>query len=171
MFLDKAGGDPRSGNVGRLQLDRIRADFRLIDAFRFLFPNRRAFTYTGHNSSSRLDRFYFDSRHADCISQVSIIPSTFTDHCIVALELTQVIFASHMSGPGYWKCNTSSLSMGELHKEIGGVWDILKRSPIKNAMWWENCKFLFKKTLRSFSIWQARLRRERFLSLNGENFT
>ena len=120
LSLDKTGGDPRSGNIGRLQMLHIRTDFRLVDAFRYLYPNRRAFTYTGHISSTRLDRFYFASRHANCIAQVSIIPSTFTDHCFVALELSQTIFASHMSGPGYWKCNTSILSMGELYDEICG---------------------------------------------------
>ena len=120
LSLDKSGGgDPRAGNIGLFQMSRIRADFRLVDAFRSLYPNRRVLTYAGQRSFTRLDQFYFDSRHSDCIFQCSIVPSTFTDHSIVALELTQHIFSSHMSGPGYWKCNTSILTKSELHEEIG----------------------------------------------------
>ena len=167
LSLDKTGGDPRAGNIGRAQMGQIRSDFHLTDTFRLMFPSRRAFSFSGHNVSTRLDRIYFDSRHADCILQASIVPSTFSDHSFVTLMLSSAVFR-HVSGPGFWKCNTNILLVKDLQDEVCGVWDLLKRSPVKNATWWENCKVMFKRTLRSFSIRQACLHRERFSTLSSQ---
>ena len=54
-------------------------------------------------------------------------------------------------GPGFWKFNVSLLKEASLVEGVEALWNVLKGSQIKNGIWWENCKFTFKRFLLSYS--------------------
>ena len=150
LGLDKSGGDPLAGDGGTRVMQTIKGDFSLVDVFRALYPARRLFSFSAQGVSTRLDRFYMSSAVVGRVGSTSLIPCTFTDHSIVEMTFVDGLFDTYTHGPGFWKLNVSLLEDGELVRRVGALWVTLAGCQVKNSIWWENCKFCFKKLLRQY---------------------
>ena len=84
------------------------------------------------------------------VKSSSIIPCTLTDHSIVEMSFDDGLFSTYVHGPGYWKLNVSLLEEGELVGRVEALWATLTGCRVKNSIWWENCKFCFKRLLRHY---------------------
>ena len=58
--IDKIGGNSRKGNEGASIIHTIKSTYKLIDPFRKLYKNIKAFTWSCEATGikTRLDRFY-----------------------------------------------------------------------------------------------------------------
>ena len=151
LGLDKCGEDPLAGDGGTRVIRSIKNDFSLVDVFRTLYPTRRAYSFSAQGVSTRLDRFYLSSTVVGCVRSTSLIPCTITDHSIAELTFDDRLFGTYSHGPGFWKFNVSLLKEASLVEGVEALWNVLKGSQIKNGIWWENCKFTFKRFLLSYS--------------------
>ena len=79
------------------------------------------------------------------LKDVTITPSTFSDHDYVDLDFKCFDPNSFQYGPGFWKCNVSILEDQQLINEITEVWqEHLGKIEPKDGNWWEYCKGEFK---------------------------
>ena len=147
--LDKAGGDARLGTVGFRELTKIKDDFLLSDIFRSKFPLKKSFTFNGHNLQARLDRFYINSDLLPSVESFETHPCTFSDHDLISFKLGTRF--NGMSGPGFWKCNTSVLENKNLINDMVKLWEFLDSQPTKDLQWWEHCKNCFKNLIITHS--------------------
>lgn len=158
ILLDKEGGDSAHGTYGRDVIHSITQNCKIADAFRYLFPNDKQFTYfrTYHDNaiSCRLDRFYLSRNllDASCVRNFFHFPTSVSDHSYVAFSLDLAPVSEFTCGPGYWKCNTSVLADESLVAAMEDLWhsDLALRSP-KDGMWWDVCKDHFRKLIIDFS--------------------
>ena len=80
----------------------------LIDVFRELHPNAKTFTWKqwGSKKFARLDFFLVSDSLMPFIEKAEILPSVFSDHSPVVLEID---FSKFTRGRGFWKFNNSLL--------------------------------------------------------------
>ena len=80
--------------------------------------NTQEFTWSNHNGSvqSRLDRIYISVDVIDLVRCAHITPSTYSDHClmIVELKLPSII----EPGGGFWKLDFDYLQHQALNDRI-----------------------------------------------------
>ena len=92
----------------RAELQKKILEFDLLDIFRELNPTERKYTWKqwGAQKYSRLDYFLTSSSLVPYIKKIEILPSCFSDHYPITLE---VDFANFTRGRGFWKLNNSLL--------------------------------------------------------------
>ena len=163
--IDKVGGNPIYGTIGRDELDSIKRDFALIDPFRSRNPRLVSTTWSSADNSvhCRLDRFYISKQLNKYVSQTTATPTRLSDHAYVDLVLS--IPGAANCGPGYWKCNVSVLDDPDLTADMIQLWkgqgDVLN----KNAQWWEERKAACKQLIQLHSIRLAGNRKRNLLRL------
>ena len=151
VFLDKIGGDAAAGSAGSSEFLDLKRNFLLEDALRQKYPLKWEFTFSGQNVFTRLDRFYVNFDFISFVRSVAVLPCSFSDHDLVLMGVDG--FSDKLTGPGYWKCNTS-VFVGDFRN----LWEDLSREPHKDFIWWEDCKEAFKSLIIFHS---KRLSRER----------
>ena len=84
------------------------SEHNLIDVFRELHPTSNKFSWKqwGTNKFARLDYFVVSDTLLPFIEKVEILPTCFSDHNPILLE---VDFAKFNRGRGFWKFNNSLL--------------------------------------------------------------
>jgi len=146
--LDKIGGNPKRGERGRKEMDRLREDFDLVEIYRCLFPDKKEYTYHDHDLHCRLDRFYIGDELVNMVQNVSIVPSSFSDHDFVEMTFKGFDSNSMKYGPGRWKCNVKVLLNADFKQAIEELWfERLAKVEIKDDVWWEGCKASFKELI------------------------
>jgi len=95
--------------------------FDMVDSFREIYPDRKAFTYSplGDNSSKiyrRLDYFYVSSDLCEVIKDVEIVHCHFSDH--KAIRLTLNFQGTCRLGKGYWRHNDQHLERAEYRQKV-----------------------------------------------------
>ena len=68
-------------------------------------------------------------------------------------------FSDKVTGPVYWKCNTSVLEDLDFIGDFRNLWEDLSREPHKDFIWWEDCKEAFKNLIMFHSKRLSRTRR------------
>lgn len=151
ISLDKVGGNSLSGSIGVSEIRKLKQDFNLVEPFRKMYPNKKEYSFHMTGIHSRLDRFYISNDLFTLVKDVTINPSTFSDHDIVVLEFKPFNQASFEYGPGFWKCNVSVLQEPKLVHEITEVWQhVLSKIAVKDGYWWEMCKATFRQKIIDF---------------------
>lgn len=69
--MDKAGGNPAPGSIGKEEMKELKRDFLLEDVFRFQNHFLKHFTFSGQGVSARLDRFYTNVDFFTCWERLS----------------------------------------------------------------------------------------------------
>jgi exonuclease III len=159
--LDKSGGNPEYGDIGKSELVSLKQIHRLVDPFRKKFPKEKEYTWQNNNVSCRLDRFYISNHLLNHVEYISHLESIKSDHGIVNLKLSNLYNVS-CKGPGYWHCNTKVLDDKYLQQDMATLWETLNRTSSINTEWWENCKLESKRLIVTHSI---RLAKEKRLAL------
>lgn len=146
---------------------RLSADFRLVDAFRVLFPQRRAYTWSSRGVSCRLDRFYVSECLKNKIKDCDIDFWLLSDHRPIKLNLDLEGFPSRANS--YWKLNTSLLADPSLRDQVKEFWfNCVRNDTIPLAEWWDNFKNGVRNILRRFGSSKTKETRANFHKLNSE---
>ena len=146
--LDRWGGRENAGTVGATQMENLRKDFFLIDCFRARMPNRKEYTWRSGTVHARLDRFYVSDNMRPWIESVIHKYCTCSDHFYTHLNFKAFDADEFSYGPGYWKCNDSTLDNLAFVHDFENLWTRnLSVRPVKDGIWWENCKVEFKKLI------------------------
>ena len=92
----------------RTELINKISELDLIDIFRDLHPLKKKFSWKqwGSNKFSRLDFFLISNSLLPFIHKVDIMPTCYSDHCPILLEID---FSRFSRGKGFWKMNNSLL--------------------------------------------------------------
>ena len=152
-----------------VDLKNLIKEFKMVDAFRHLYPKSREYTWQGRDGAvaSRLDRFYIP----DWMTQ-HLVDMThhagYSDHKFGMMELaldnitrlpSRVRFDS-----GFWKLNTQILTDRDFLLNFGKLWDELVLDQgdfVDKADWWDiMVKPEIRKFLQNFSATRARTRRQ-----------
>ena len=146
--LDKMGGNLERGTIGHKEIELLKKDFYLVDAFRRKYPKRKEYSFRIGPVHCRLDRFYISDTLIQWVNKINHTPSSCSDHYYVDMEFKSFDLEKMQYGPGFWKCNTKVLDDVTFKNDMEKLWnDKLNKAPIKDAQWWENCKVQFKKLI------------------------
>ena len=122
--------------------------------------NEVGHTFFHQGGSSRIDRFYVSDDLLNEISNISVTPVCFTDHCTVQIDMERShrkTQRDHLGKPKafLWKLNTAVLEEDEYLREIEDLWNNLMNEEnffdLENSKvigWWEN----FKRGIKERSI-------------------
>ncbi len=111
--MDRKGGSHRNTHQYRQilhTLGMIKSNYELTDIWRNKNPSIKRFTWRRKYPqpvSSRLDYWFISNSLADCVENVDILPSFYSDHSEIFLHLKG--FESNSVGRGYWKLNNTFL--------------------------------------------------------------
>ena len=148
LELDKWGGSLTNGECGKKQMQDLKKDFLLFDAFRHKYPNRKEHTWRGGPVHCRLDRWYLPEGMKSWIERVHHKYCTVSDHFYTILDFKSFDNNSGRFGPGYWKQNTRVYEDPFFVADLTSLWEnSLKNTVLKDDYWWENCKVQFKKLI------------------------
>ena len=73
--------------------------------------------------------------------------NTYLDHGMISLVFKDFEEEEFIYGPGYLKCNISTLDSNEFCEELKYIWSQLENCEIKDGCWWETCKVEFKRLI------------------------
>ena len=157
--LDKVGGNLNKGTVGSKIFKNIIDKHKLIDAFRYLHPNKRAVTWMSKYASNskhdyeyignRLDRFYVCNTLSNSILNSDITPCAVSDHNFITLTLNTNQGISF--GKSYWKFNDSLLEDKEFVDLFEYYWQIISRTNNITLEWWDCIKLKIKEFCIDYS--------------------
>lgn len=92
----------------KIEIEKIKSKFNLVDPWRIKNPNVRKYTWSRKNpvKQARLDFFLVSEELLSIIDNVHILPGYRTDHSIIELDITINDFKK---GKGFWRFNNSLL--------------------------------------------------------------
>jgi exonuclease III len=162
--IDKSKGRKSSGAITRAHFKTYRQNNSLEDIFRKIYPNKREYTHIDKPTGikTRIDRIYADRATAQAAIHVDHVINTLADHSAVTAHFK----IQNNSGPGYWKCNVSTLMDPDFKEDFKALWEKLTNIDENsiNLQWWEKCKLKFKEMI----IWHStRLAKNRADTLNN----
>lgn len=134
-------------------------NLKLKDATEILHIQGIHYTYIGHPTSSRIDRFYMSQCIGSNLYNYKTITVSFSNHKAVIIQITNLPKAKEI-GPGYWKLNCSLLSNQMIIDDFQRNWKLwhIKKSLFSSLTeWWEtyakkNDKEIFSKPLKPCSL-------------------
>ena len=135
----------RSSDINTMQT--LLASLQVIDVYRKRHPITPGFTWTRQHTQTavRLDMFLVSSVLDHRISDVSVLPTAFSDHSGVLLTLRSSLAATR--GPGVWKFNASFLSEPSFTRRINAFW-----------LHWRYEKSRFQSLLQWWDVGETHLR-------------
>jgi len=152
LRIDKFGGNPEYGDIGKDIMKYYKHDFGFFDPFRKLHPTTLEVTWLNPNGTigCRLDRFYLSRSLTGSLESAQSTACMDSDHSFVDLEFN-INFVGEAGGPGYWKANTKVLFDVQFEQDFLKLWQELDAAPLKTSEWWEQCKLRFKDLIISHS--------------------
>ena len=99
--LDKIGGNLRLGTAGWKELSKVNLTRKLVDVFRYFYPNTISTTWSQNGVACRFDRFYVPQNQLHLINSIQQYIS-FSDHELVVIDMKDSD-DSHSRGKGAWK--------------------------------------------------------------------
>ena len=147
--LDRLNCSSKS-DVGQVDLKNIIYNKSLEDVYRRRFPDKKTYSWSRGNKSSRLD-YWLISQTLDCqIDQVDYLACPFSDHRLVTLKLNP---SKIKYGPGTWKMNVSVIKSELFTKSFSSMWKKWQeqKNNYKLQTWWD----LGKKKIKELTIWCA----------------
>ena len=145
--LDKRGGHPARGSIGREEMNGLCADFDLADVHRHMHPMSMDFTWFSSSVSCRLDRFYYPRNYLSEIHNIEIKPlvPSISDHAMVLMTVST---QSNARGPGYWKCNSKVLEEKGFLSDFNQFWtSLIAQEQNFSKLWWDETKLKIKEFL------------------------
>ena len=141
---DRRGSDPAvTVRESFVSLGLLFQEFCVLDVWRHLHPDLRAYTWLKPNGSqsSRIDLIGFPSIWAHLVSFCTICPCPFSDHDAVFLAFS--IPEPFPRGPGRWKLNVSILRDPVFFQAVSDFWAswrLRKPSFPSLQQWWDRGK-------------------------------
>ena len=134
-FLDADGGNPTLHKEQTEWLTHFEDNCGMIDAFRFLRPEERMFTWSRTGCFRRLDYVLCSKHLLERTQETAIIPVPASDHRLLGIKL--ILGKDLIGGPGLWRHNDAMLKDTEYMKEISDCIDEVKNQQFKDktAQW------------------------------------
>ena len=135
--LDTINYQTTNNPLARLELLKKMSEHNLIDIFRELHPATKKCSWKqwGTNKFARLDFFLVSATLLPYIEKVDILPTCFSDHSPIVLEID---FSKFNRGKGFWKFN-NSLLQDKKYLEI--IKNLIKRVTCQYSVVNENPNF------------------------------
>jgi exonuclease III len=152
--LDKRGGNPDRGMVGKEEMRSVRDDFDLVDVFRSVHTVTTEYTWFSSSVACRLDRFYISRNDLSMVQSIAInAPAPhISDHAMVHMSLAAPDSAR---GPGYWKCNSKILEERDFISQFTTFWsDLIAQEQHFTRFWWDGAKL----EIKNFLVQQSKIR-------------
>ena len=149
--MDKQGGDMKGCiNSYTEELLAFMEANDLIDAVRYLNPNKKIFTRVQHTPPvlSRIDHWIIPSHLSNYLQMATAYPGIKSDHSIIFIHLTNSLVKR---GRGFWKFNSTLLHDLEYIQSVSTLIDKLKNETISfedKQLKWE----YIKTEIRGFTI-------------------
>ena len=156
--LDADGGSPTVYKEQVEWLEHFENNCGMVDAFRFLRPEERMYTWSRTGCFRRLDYILCSKNLLERSQETAIIPVPATDHRFLGIRFT--LCKDPVGGPGLWRHNDSLLKDEEYMKVMADCIDKTKSLEFKDkTSQWEYCKFKIRETAISFGKARARAQR------------
>ena len=159
--FDKKGGNVNAGETVTESMNDLVNFMELADIWRVINPTTKRFTFRQKKPliQSRLDYFYISHELQDYVYRADIIPSIWSDHSGILIEIKHLPEVER--GKGHWKFNNSLLKddkyvkdmtenlnewLGQYHKmkDKRVIWELLKYHIRKFTMTFSSVKKLDK---------------------------
>ena len=169
--FDKQGGD--MNNCTNRYTDELIAfmeTYSLIDAIRFLYPQKKIFTRVQRKPAvlSRIDHWLISSQLCNFLKFAQVHPGLKSDHSIITLKISK---ANANRGRGFWKFNAellkdlqyvnntklliAELCTKTLHMNDKGLrWDFIKNEIRGHTLIFSSVKNKARKALKSDIVTQ-----------------
>ena len=160
-WLDADGGNPTVYKEQADWLAHFEDNCGMYDAFRFLRPDERMYTWSRTQCFRRLDYILCSRKLLECAKETAIIPVPSSDHRLLAISFE--LGRDTVSGPGMWRHNDSLLSDNEYMKVITDCINEVKsqQGQFKDrTSQWEYCKFRVRETAIKFGKARAKEHRK-----------
>ena len=109
-----------------------------------------------------MDRLYISK--AMCNDSIRVhhikVPHIFSDHDGINVKIKLSKNKNKESGPGFWKCNVSTLKDEHYQDDFRALWESLDSETNQDSHWWEHCKCCFKDLITVHSQRLTRIRKE-----------
>ena len=145
--LDRLNCTSKS-DIGQVDLKNIIYNKSLEDVYRRRFPEKKTYSWSRGNKSSRLD-YWLISESLDCqVVQVEYLACPFSDHKVASLKLSP---SQIKYGPGTWKMNASVIKSELFSKSFSSMWKNWQNQKKNYTLqtWWD----LGKKKIKEITIW------------------
>lgn len=146
--LDTKSGNIATGNKVKLILENILDTLKVVDTFRYKYPNRKSYTFTNNRGhGSRIDKIYIPTLWCDKIRHIKHVPFQKSDHKAVKLVIKS---QREKWGNSYWKFNESLLENKNYINLIENFWKGWQSEKLNYSLpdWWE----IGKKKIKNLSI-------------------
>jgi len=163
---DKLGGTVFSPKPSSRLLQRIEAEFKLIDPIILLDKSRTpTWIASSKKVATRLDRFLIPPTWTSSIKDIQIERQTISDHrpVILDLNLSQISI-----GPSYWKLNNTLINETTIAAVKQICKDIKKKSHLTHTQKWETIKLQTRSLFQKYGKLQAKLRDLKKEALNNK---
>ncbi len=169
--LDRSSSKPRAPSKSSIYLKSFFSEYGLSDAWRFLNPKKREYSFFSnvHHSYSRIDYFILDnaliSRVQSCAYQCIII----SDRDPLILDLTFVNLSSHRRNLHF---NTSLLAdenfISFIADQISFFLSVNKSPDVSDSVVWEALKAYIRGQIISYATTKRKKSKEKQISLANE---
>ena len=131
----------------------LKIKFKLEDSYRINHPNKIVYTFTTHNSGTRLDRIYTSYNITKRNNNSEYIGIPCSDHDL-GQKLTLNFKRTIKWGRGKWKLNDSLLTKENIeeYKKLYEGWQKEKMDFNSILQWWE----MVKKRTKNFFCYQRK---------------
>ena len=163
-FLDADGGNPTIYKEQADWLTHFEDNCGMMDAFRFLRPEERMFSWSRTGCFRRLDYVLCSKQLLERTRETLIVPVPSSDHRLLGIKL--ILGKDPIGGPGLWRHNDAMLKDTEYKKVIEDCIEEVKKQPFKDkTAQWEFCKYKIRDTALHFGKARARAQRNEKLRL------
>lgn len=94
------------GDRYKARIEALNESFHLVDAWRFLNPTTRQFSFRRGHSVSRLDYWLTSAHLMDSDPRSAIVPYPLSDHAAITIKIGA---SPSPTGPGLWRLDNSLL--------------------------------------------------------------
>ncbi len=150
ISMDRQGGNTKPyHSYGSANLSELKENCEVTDIWRHIHPNKKEFTWMNYDGSikSRIDRIYVCNDLINFTSKALIIPSLYSDHNILVVQLDFPDLIER--GGGYWKLNVENLKDDFLKNKVNVFWKDWKTKKLDfdNILTWYDMGKLYVKSI------------------------
>lgn len=166
--LDRSSMNSKPQSKSAKLIKAFLKEFHVSDAWRFLNPTGRAYSFFSnmHHTFTRIDYFLLDNRFLPALHSCTYNPIVISDHSPVTLELK---WKGHTKPRPPWRFNTRLLSDDKFVKFMSTNIDVFikvnKTADTSPSILWETFKAFARGIIISYASYEKRQREKRIAEL------
>ena len=160
-WLDADGGSPTVYQEQKDWLVHMEENCGMHDAFRFLRPDERIYTWSRTNCFRRLDYILCSKKLLERAKETTLTPVPSSDHRLLGIKFE--LGKDPIAGPGIWRHNDKLLTDDEYVKRMTDCIQDVRSKPEQfkdRTAQWEYCKFKIRESGIEFGKARAKAQRK-----------